>query len=194
MKGGELTCKILETVAKTTIGMVDLWEATIRAGYGASYGEIQKELEKIETGRIQESNNQEKKQRFYSLIYQLKKSGLIEEITKRNKKVLSLTHKGREKYVVLKDYLLTKPKRQYLSVAGDTWVIVAFDIPEKERGKRGWLRDILKILGFEMLQKSLWIGKKKIPKDFLNELFRLNLVDHIEIFEITKTGTLKHLV
>jgi hypothetical protein len=45
-----------------------------------------------------------------------------------------------------------------------------------------------------MVQKSVWVGKTKIPQDFLDDLFKLKLVDFVEIFEISRTGSLKHLI
>ena len=45
-----------------------------------------------------------------------------------------------------------------------------------------------------MIQKSVWIGKVKIPKEFLDDLFKLRLIDYIEIFEISKAGSLKNLI
>jgi hypothetical protein len=44
-----------------------------------------------------------------------------------------------------------------------------------------------------MVQKSLWLGKVKIPEEFLVDIRKLSLLDYVEIFEITKTGSLKNL-
>lgn len=72
--------------------------------------------------------------------------------------------------------------------------IFAYDIPEREKQKRAWLREVLRLLGFRMLQKSLWIGKSKIPEGFLQDLRKKEIMDHVHIFEISKTGTLKELL
>ena len=72
-------------------------------------------------------------------------------------------------------------------------MIVSFDVPEKEKRKRGWLRSTLKNLGFRMLQKSVWIGKVKIPEAYLEDLKRLRLLSYIEIFAISKRGTIRHI-
>ena len=44
-----------------------------------------------------------------------------------------------------------------------------------------------------MLQKSVWIGKTILPEELLDDLERLNLLSYVEIFAITKTGTIKQL-
>ena len=41
-----------------------------------------------------------------------------------------------------------------------------------------------------MLQKSVWIGKNKIPEEFLKALAELDLMNFIHILKISKTGTI----
>lgn len=54
-----------------------------------------------------------------------------------------------------------------------TFRAVAFDIPEKERGKRDLVRRRLKDLGFGMLQRSLWISPYPLIAN-LKEYFKKN--------------------
>lgn len=68
--------------------------------------------------------------------------------------------------------------------------VVVFDIPEKQRRSRGWLRSELRSLGFALLQKSTWIGSGPIPKDFIVALKELNILTCVHIFAIKKSGTL----
>src|SRR3989344_5467350 len=42
-------------------------------------------------------------------------------------------------------------------------MIISFDIPEKNRIVRNWLRNQIKIFGYKMLQQSLWIGPGPFP-------------------------------
>jgi len=69
--------------------------------------------------------------------------------------------------------------------------IVIFDIPERLSCQRIWLRSVLTNLGFKMLQKSVWIGDNKIPKELIKDFSKLKLLDYIEIFEVVKRGSLK---
>src|SRR3989344_3964230 len=66
-----------------------------------------------------------------------------------------------------------------------------FDIPERDRKKRLWLRLELVSYGYRLLQKSVWIGYRPLPEDFLNDLEDLNLRSHIHIFSVHHKGTLK---
>jgi len=46
------------------------------------------------------------------------------------------------------------------------------------------------MLGFTMLQKSLWIGSNKIPEEFIEDLKEWKIIEYVHIFEVTKKGTL----
>ncbi|MBI2635441.1 MAG: CRISPR-associated endonuclease Cas2, partial [Parcubacteria group bacterium] len=71
--------------------------------------------------------------------------------------------------------------------------VVIFDIPEKQKHKREWLRGQLQDLGFKMIQKSVWMGKRKFPKEFLEDIRDLKLLAYVEIFSVTKTGSMRPL-
>ena len=63
--------------------------------------------------------------------------------------------------------------------------IVAFDISEKDRGMRAWLRNQLKIFGYVMLQKSLWQGPGPLPRAFGDRLVNLGIKKNVRVFAIT---------
>jgi len=200
MKKGDILLRVLETIGDLTVSMADLLIVFVSAGYGASYNKLQYELSKRQMERerksLEKGIQKETKQKYYNLIYKLKTSGLIAEKKKDNKKLFILTKKGKKKLFSLREKNQKRlPDISYLRLKEESnkLVIVIFDIPEQERRKRGWLRAALKNLGLKMVQKSVWIGKVKIPKEFLDDLFKLRLIDYIEIFEISKTGSLKNL-
>ena len=57
--------------------------------------------------------------------------------------------------------------------------------------ERNILRDILRMLGFNLIHKSVWIGKVKLPERFIADLQRLGILEYVEILEVTKSGTLE---
>jgi DNA-binding transcriptional regulator PaaX len=65
-------------------------------------------------------------------------------------------------------------------------MIISFDIPEKNRKIRYWLRSQLKIFGYKMLQQSLWIGPGPLPPLFLIRIEKLDIRKNIKIFKISK--------
>lgn len=70
--------------------------------------------------------------------------------------------------------------------------IVMFDVPEKQEKKRRYLRAELVALGFELLQKSVWIGGGPLPKEFIEYLRQMRLLPHVHIFSINKKGTISN--
>lgn len=68
-------------------------------------------------------------------------------------------------------------------------MIVAFDIPEKNRRVRNWLRNQLKIFKYEMLQKSLWTGPGPLPSAFLQRLENFKIRESVKTFKITKRNS-----
>jgi DNA-binding PadR family transcriptional regulator len=132
--------------------------------------------------------------RFYSMLNKLEKDGLIKKTKDKNKSLFGITSKGKEKLKILKNRKKNDlPFKKYKKQDSNRTSIVIFDIPEKYRRKRDWLRVAITNLGFKMIQKSVWIGDVKISKDFLESLKNLYLLEYVEIFEITKQGTLKSL-
>ena len=146
-------------------------------------------LPDFNSGEISETKN---KNKFYSLLSRLKKQGFIEKKRKGNKTYWKIAPKGEKRLEKLKN-ILRFPKLFYKQEKDNEFNIVVFDIPEKHRPKRNWLRSNLLALGFVMLQKSVWIGKNKVPKEFLKALVELGIIDFIHIFKISKTGTIKEL-
>jgi DNA-binding transcriptional regulator PaaX len=65
-------------------------------------------------------------------------------------------------------------------------MVVIFDIPEKRRGWRNWLRTELVGLGFVKLQQSVWFGPAPLPKDFIKTLSKFDILRFIKFFKATE--------
>jgi DNA-binding transcriptional regulator PaaX len=123
-----------------------------------------------------------------STISRLKKEGFIKE----NKKGLFTTAKG-VKHLEGSDQRPRWPKKYPSKQPGDRGsTIITFDIPEKLRHQRDWLRSQLEYFDFEPLQKSVWIGELQIPQEFIKELGRRKILSGVHIFEVKLRGTLKN--
>jgi DNA-binding PadR family transcriptional regulator len=130
------------------------------------------------------------KENLYKLLYQLKKQGFIKKEGDGKNGRWIITALGKQRFEKLKN-MVRMPKINYQKEKDEGLNIIIFDIPEKYRKKRDWLRRCLSALEFTMLQKSVWTGKNKLPEEFLKDLEELNLIDFIHIFKVSKTGTLK---
>ncbi len=192
---GEFSLTILEKLARAAADAGDLCAAILEAGYGASYNKIEYGQRKIQQRRLSILREKEKRlalqRRYYNLMAWLKKDGLVAEYNEAGKKLFRLTNKGSARYELLKKrQKCSLPIRHYTPQKINNFIIMAYDIPENQRIKRDWLRSVLKNLGFTMVQKSLWLGKIKIPREFINDLSSSGLLEAVEIFEINKKGSL----
>lgn len=192
MKKGELKAKILEIISEAPMAAVDVIEAMLTSGYGASYGKLSAQVRAQQRRRTKRGLELKEKQKLYNLMSQLKKDGLIKEGPGSKKRKLIPTPAGKKKFRLLRQKIANQlPPQEYPQKKGNKLTILIFDIPEKQKKKRDWLRGALKELNFRMIQKSVWVGEIKIPAEFIKDLNMLRLINFIEIFEVSKIGSLK---
>jgi DNA-binding transcriptional regulator PaaX len=162
--------------------------------YGTSYSRMEFLAAKRQGIILRTKINRRTQRRFNDFVYKLRRDGFIFEQRKKNGKIFNLTSKGCE---LLKKLKLKKandlPKVDYKSEKDDSVKIIIFDVPEEERRKRDWLRWALTNLKFNMLQKSVWVGRSKIPEEFISDLDKFKMLAYVEIFAITKTGSLREI-
>lgn len=192
---GDITKIILEKISEIACGVADLSSAIISAGYGASARKINREFEKRQNERVSRTNEQITKHRLSVMIKTLENDGLIEKIKDDGHTSYKITKKGLKKLkklknrVILPSFHYSKPTNENVEL-----IIVIFDIPEREKRKRCWLRSALTNLGLQMIQRSVWFGKTKIPEQFIKDIGKMNIQEYIEIFSINKSGTLKNII
>lgn len=105
--------------------------------------------------------------------YRLIKTGMI-KLDDKGKPTLS--KKGLKKLTPLTPKRLDKNKK----------ILVAFDIPEKERSKRDALRTLLKELRFKQIQLSVWETDYDYA-DYLNsEILEYDLDKYVSIYQAVK--------
>lgn len=95
-----------------------------------------------------------KRKRIYDAFYNLRKSGCIDIKSRKGQIYISLTKKGKNMagWMQIDDLKIKKPKKW-----DGRWRIVMFDIVEFKKIHREAFRGKLKELGFQPLQKSVWI-------------------------------------
>jgi len=130
---------------------------------------------------------------FKKFLDRLAGDALITISSKNNNDQVNITERGRN---WLKKFEATphlvSPSYSPSAEKAERVTIVSYDIPENFHIYRDWLRIVLKSLNLTMLHQSVWIGKVKLPEDFITDILRYKLEKYIEIFEITKSGTLMH--
>jgi len=177
------TAKILEILQSTASTSLMLFDA-MSSSKPESY-------RKLKTMRPDQyisgdwAENYKEKQKLFCTLSRLKRDGFIE-----NKDDL---------YKITKNGLLKlfkeKPRQLKIKILeqsehSDKIIVFSYDIPERDRRERLWVIEILKLLDFEMVHQSTWIGKNKLPQEFLKELIHKGILDYVRIFEINKKGNL----
>jgi hypothetical protein len=126
------------------------------------------------------------KRYLMKIVNEFKEDRLIDYHENENGIVeIVLSEKGEKKVLEfdIDKIKITKPLRW-----DGRWRIVFFDIPEKRRSERNILREKLKELGFEELQKSVFIHPFPCLNEinFITEYFQLrNLVRYGEMINIS---------
>lgn len=72
-------------------------------------------------------------------------------------------------------------------------LIVLFDIPENKKGEREWFRKQLREFGYEMIQKSVWLGPSPLPKEFVEYVKQVGLKDSVRTFKLASKQNINSL-
>jgi len=112
---------------------------------------------------------------YHQNIYRLKKRGILED----KNDIFLLSKKGIALYNNPYRKIKTKPLKTQK-------IFIIFDIPEKKKKVREWIRAQIKNWGFEMIQKSVWISFGPLPKEFEEKLKILGVNDGVKIYNLQK--------
>lgn len=188
---GNLTRRLLEAIENRDITATDLLGAFLSAGYGASRSRIEYIARQNNRTRKRDMAMYAQKQKYYNLISRLQRDGLIEKSEVRGTKTVSITTKGRGLLSESRNRANQRFSATNLAMEkSEHPIIIIFDIPERKRRSRKFLREALKTIGFRILQKSVWIGEIKIPKELIVYLRSMSIIDYIHIFEVNSLGSL----
>ena len=191
---GERMLRILEVLTDVALDTTAVFAAIMTAGHGASSGRLQKEYER-HRGLLTDDCPLPEKQRWYQNLDYLQKQGLVRKEHHHKKSLWRITKIGVQKLKQLKKYSQDLPaSRSYVAHASRAISIVSFDIPEKERKKRNWLRVVLRNFGFQMVQKSVWVGKIKLPPEFIADLNRYHIGQYVHLFSVNRSGSLVNVL
>lgn len=121
-----------------------------------------------------------KKQSINNAVYKLNKNGYV---LKENDNI-SLLPKG-IRYLENKKAKFLKFTSLYEKESPKN-LLVMFDIPKVKKAEREWFRFHLRQFGYEMIQKSVWVGPSPLPKDFLAYVKDIKLMECIKTFKLAK--------
>lgn len=122
---------------------------------------------------------QYRRHNFSSLVGRSFKTGYIEKVVKNGKAYLRLTSAGKE-YIQREFSIMS-----LLKTWNKKWIIVIFDIEETSRKQRNNLRNMLKNIGFGMLQQSVWITPLPIGEDVKEFISHRGFADNAFVLEVS---------
>jgi len=131
-----------------------------------------------------QNKDKARKRKFYRMINYLKNTGYLNVKDVKNRKAIIITPKGMNKALETELKFGDKEKRK-----DKKWQMIFFDIPEKRRRDRDYLRKYLGYLGYKKLQQSIWVcpynvleETQQIVKNYkLDRFIRLLLVEEVKI-------------
>lgn len=136
--------------------------------------------ESVELNKLKRRYEREKARKsFRQFIYHLKKQGYIKIKDSEEKKGILLTKKGMEKVLKTRFKMKDKKKRK-----DGKWQMVIFDIPENKRNLRDLFRECLQLLGYKMLQQSVWVCPYDVFKETEEIIRRYSLDRYVKLFLI----------
>lgn len=131
------------------------------------------------------------KDKVYDTFYRLRRRGLIEIRREGTQLHISLTPEGKKKagYFQINDLKINRPQKW-----DGQWRIVIFDIAELKKIHREAFRGKLKELGFQLLQKSVWVHPFdcRAEIDLLRSFFGLS-EEELRLIVSEEIGPLGHL-
>ena len=203
---GAVSADILKKLDVGMLGMADLFDFLFLSGrINNAYHLGKEDYKAFKRRSLQrraamhaEHDAADEKQRFYNLMYRLESQGLITKEKRGVKTILAITQKGIEKYRAFKkqpakekaDIIPRALRHVYPQIKSPTSIIISFDIPEKEKHKRAWLRGALRNLDFKILHASVWLGENALPKELLDDCRHMKIMRYIHIFAVSKKGTI----
>jgi hypothetical protein len=193
-KYGALAIGILEEIGKIAAESADVMDAMLVAGTTRLlYASVHQRFVEVLRENHDRRDREIRRKKIFQTFYRLKRDGLIASdknhipvLTKRGLRVLNqqtteVADENENEFPSFVSY-------QVRAIPGT--MVIIFDIPEKERRKRAWLRKVIKKLGFSMAQKSVWIGKVAIPEKLWHDLGSLALLPFVRFFTIDNEGNI----
>ena len=179
--------EVLQQGAETTVALMgamaaDRAESRRRLHRLGRYG--------VPSFKVDWAESYRARQQFVKLLNRLKREGLISNDGRRRNVLWQLTAKGLARLQRLLKIAET-PKPVYPKRRDGKWRVVVYDIPEREREKRVWIRQALVSLGFSFLQESVWVGTCAISRAFLDDLREMEMIPYVQIFEVSRKGTVE---
>lgn len=130
------------------------------------------------------------KKTILSSLSRLKKAGMIEMKGRYN---ILLTQAGKEKslHAYIEAETLLHIQRKHRWDGG--WRLIFFNVPERKRKIRDYLRTVIRRIGFKELQAGVWIYPGQVPAFLSHILLRDDVKEHVKLITTGHVDNDQHL-
>lgn len=122
-----------------------------------------------------------RKRSFSKFISYLKRMDYIRTPAGESVGVIHLTLKGKKKALEGEKKLRVLPTRK-----DGKMIMLMYDIPKRKQRVRQAFRGALEFLGYQMLQKSVWVSEKDVLEETEETVREYGLGDCVNLFVIEK--------
>ncbi len=143
-----------------------------KLGLGILSGIAERGIASVETilGGGQDLPRHVKRESVRTTLWRLEKRGLVERL-----------ERGELKLSLAGSQFLKQKERPPEEPWDGKWRLITFDIPEKRRRERDWLRSALLNAGYSFIQRSVFLGKQPIPRAIFETIKERNLSGFVRL-------------
>ena len=143
--------------------------------YGQGLGQVLREVERL-VAKCPHDFSRRSPESVSVALSRLKQRGFVVRNGPRKKTIWRITAAGRRHFRSEHEF-----KGLRLPSEDGKIRLVLFDVPEKMRGERAWLRSRLLSCDYSPLQKSVWTGTRALPDKLQEELKYRKLDSYVRV-------------
>lgn len=159
----------------------DFYRASFSIGRAMDYISGNPEARKHHQWMLGCISDKNKKKKLYDTLHMLYKRKIIKRVLEQKHAGYILDSKG-----ILRVMQMRMPNLQKKKLPQKQWFMVFFDIPEKKRKARDFFRGLLRSMGFEPLQKSIWITRYDFIQETKEALKNIGIEKYTELLIIKR--------
>jgi len=153
--------------------------------YGKLFNDLRQKYEQQKThAHLHATMCREEKRihrNYRRCMYSLEKQECVQRTHTQGKILFTITKRGKEK--IKQDTNIKTRHEPYIKKPAHYLTVVIFDVPERLRAKRAWLRCVLRELDFRMIQKSVWVGTNAIPQEFIQDAQYMRVLPYMNFLK-----------
>lgn len=126
-------------------------------------------------------SDKKKRKKLTDILYMLYKRKILKRVTISGLEGYVLHQRGKMRVAQIRALSAKKKK-----LPNHQWLLIFFDIPEKQKKIREHFRILLKSMGFQQLQKSVWMTPYDVIRDIKKAILEYGISKNTELLLVKK--------